>query len=116
MYFLHYSNDALEGSHDVEQRTEEQCGPKRANSLKERNPALQLDEIKGNPNPQEGVKAVVAESALVLDTDDVSVGLNTIGICNNSAAISDNQENARPVELKSEKELLAYMDDGTGTV
>lgn len=116
MYFLQYSNDGLDIPHDVMQRMKKQCGPARAKSFKERNPDLDLDEIQRNPNIPDDIKAVLVESALVLDADDVSVGLNTIGISNNSAAISNNHENLRPVEFKSKKELLAYMDDGSGTV
>lgn len=75
-------------------------------SFKQRNPDLNLEEIQNNPNIPDDVKAVLNESALKLADDDVDVDENK----------DFNEEEGPPeyetVDLKTTKDILAYMDDG----
>lgn len=120
------SNDGIDISSDMLQRMKKHCAPARAKSFKERNPDLDLDEIQQNPNIPDDIKAVLIESALVLDQDDVlsstnnCIGNGATGHARNESALAGNcgggYEILSPVEFKSKKELLAYIDDGTGTI
>lgn len=78
-----------------------QCNPTKKKSFKERNPDLDLDEIQQNPNIPDDVKAVLKESVLSLDAEEEE-GAEII------------TEELNPAELKTKKELLDYIDDGSG--
>ena len=82
-----------------------QCNPTKTKSFKERNPDLDLDEIQQNPNIPDDIKAVLKESVLTLDAEEEE-----------PAVVGDEADiNIEgPADLKTKKELLAYIDDGTG--
>ncbi|XP_055838906.1 putative uncharacterized protein DDB_G0291608 isoform X2 [Episyrphus balteatus] len=87
------------------QRMKKHCNPTKKKSFKERNPDLDLDEIQSNPNIPDDVKAVLKESVLTLDMDEdeeVPAILEPASISSQSPAI-----------LKTKKELLDYIDDGS---
>lgn len=99
----------------VMQRMKKQCNPTKAKSFKERNPDLDLDEIQENPNIPDDIKAVLKESLLILDTEDDD--LVVAAIDNNDTKpnnTADDSANLLPAHFNSRKELLAYIDDGTG--
>lgn len=91
----------------VLKRMKKQCNPTKTKSFKERNPDLDLDEIQQNPNIPDDIKAVLKESVLTLDAEEEE-----------PAVVGDENETERcfegPADLKTKKELLAYIDDGTG--
>ncbi|XP_050325076.1 AF4/FMR2 family member lilli-like isoform X3 [Bactrocera neohumeralis] len=90
----------------VIQRMKKQCNPTKKKSFKERNPDLNLEEIQLNPNIPDEVKAVLKESVLTLDAEDEE-----------PAIIGDGEPELliplSPANLKTKKELLDYIDDGT---
>ncbi|XP_023300103.2 uncharacterized protein LOC111682389 isoform X2 [Lucilia cuprina] len=87
-------------------RMKKQCNPTKTKSFKERNPDLDLDEIQQNPNIPDDIKAVLKESVLTLDAEEEE-----------PAIVGDENEGNKcvegPADLKTKKELLAYIDDGT---
>ncbi|XP_065370031.1 probable lysine-specific demethylase 4B isoform X3 [Calliphora vicina] len=87
-------------------KMKKQCNPTKTKSFKERNPDLDLDEIQQNPNIPDDIKAVLKESVLTLDAEEEE-----------PAIVGDENEGNRCIEgpavLKTKKELLAYIDDGT---
>ncbi|KAM7344854.1 uncharacterized protein ACRADG_011412 isoform 2-T4 [Cochliomyia hominivorax] len=87
-------------------KMKKQCNPTKTKSFKERNPDLDLDEIQQNPNIPDDIKAVLKESVLTLDAEEEE-----------PAIVGDENEADRclegPADLKTKKELLAYIDDGT---
>lgn len=91
----------------VLKRMKKQCNPTKTKSFKERNPDLDLDEIQQNPNIPDDIKAVLKESVLTLGAEEEE-----------PAIVDDENERERcfdgPADLKTKKELLAYIDDGTG--
>lgn len=86
-------------------RMKKQCNPTKTKSFKERNPDLDLDEIQQNPNIPDDIKAVLKESVLTLDAEEEE-----------PAVVGDEADiNIEgPADLETKKELLAYIDDGTG--
>lgn len=73
-------------------------------SFKQRNPDLNLEEIQNNPNIPDDVKAVLNESALKqADDDDVD---------ENKDFNEDEPPEYETADLKTTKDILAYMDDG----
>ncbi|TMW49394.1 hypothetical protein DOY81_005538, partial [Sarcophaga bullata] len=85
-------------------KMKKQCNPTKTKSFKERNPDLDLDEIQQNPNIPDDIKAVLKESVLTLDAEEEE-----------PAVVGDEADiNIEgPADLKTKKELLAYIDDGT---
>ncbi|XP_055921875.1 myb-like protein U isoform X2 [Eupeodes corollae] len=81
------------------------CNPTKKKSFKERNPDLDLDEIQSNPNIPDDVKAVLKESVLTLDMDEDEEVPAIIEPANISSI--------SPAVLKTKKELLDYIDDGS---
>uniref|UniRef100_W8B585 [histone H3]-trimethyl-L-lysine(9) demethylase n=1 Tax=Ceratitis capitata TaxID=7213 RepID=W8B585_CERCA len=88
-------------------KMKKQCNPTKKKSFKERNPDLNLEEIQQNPNIPDEVKAVLKESVLTLDADDEEPAI----IGDGEAPLLMSQ--LSPAELKTKKELLDYIDDGT---
>lgn len=82
-----------------------QCNPTKAKSFKERNPDLDLDEIQQNPNIPDDIKAVLKESVLTLDAGEEEPAI--VGDENDISELCTSN-------FKTEKELLAYIDDGAG--
>lgn len=72
-------------------------------SFKQRNPDLNLEEIQNNPNIPDDVKAVLNESALKQADDDVD---------ENKDFNEDEPSEYETADLKTTKDILAYMDDG----
>ncbi|XP_037888428.1 serine-rich adhesin for platelets-like isoform X2 [Glossina fuscipes] len=87
----------------VIQRMKKQCNPTKVKSFKERNPDLDLDEIQQNPNIPDDIKAVLKESVLTLDAGEEEPAI--VGDENDTSELCTSN-------FKSEKELLAYIDDG----
>ncbi|XP_067626369.1 uncharacterized protein [Eurosta solidaginis] len=88
------------------QRMKKQCNPTKKKSFKERNPDLNLEEIQQNPNIPDEVKAVLKESVLTLEAEEEEpavIGENDVEL----------MPQISPAELKTKKELLDYIDDGT---
>lgn len=91
------------------QRMKKQCNPTKTKSFKERNPDLDLDEIQQNPNIPDDIKAVLKESVLTLEAEEEEPAI--VG----GDDMNESKKNLQsPAELKTKKELLAYIDDGTG--
>lgn len=114
-FFQHQSLPTAALSHGADnvpmhvlQRMKKQCNPTKKKSFKERNPDLNLEEIQQNPNIPDEVKAVLKESVLTLDADDEEPAI----IGDGEAPLLMSQ--LSPAELKTKKELLDYIDDGTG--
>ena len=84
-----------------------QCNPTKKKSFKERNPDLDLDEIQQNPNIPDDVKAVLKESVLTLNPEEEEPAILGEDNINAMSQLS-------PGDFKSKKELLDYIDDGTG--
>lgn len=89
------------------QRMKKQCNPTKKKSFKERNPDLNLEEIQQNPNIPDEVKAVLKESVLTLEAEDEEPA-----VIGDGEAVLMTQ--LSPADLKTKKELLDYIDDGTG--
>ncbi|XP_053962444.1 mucin-2-like isoform X3 [Anastrepha ludens] len=87
-------------------RMKKQCNPTKKKSFKERNPDLNLEEIQQNPNIPDEVKAVLKESVLTLDAEDEEPAIIGDGEAEIMSQLS-------PANLKTKKELLDYIDDGT---
>ncbi|XP_054090422.1 uncharacterized protein LOC105218008 isoform X2 [Zeugodacus cucurbitae] len=87
-------------------KMKKQCNPTKKKSFKERNPDLNLEEIQLNPNIPDEVKAVLKESVLTLDAEDEEPAIIGDGEAELMTQLS-------PADLKTKKELLDYIDDGT---
>lgn len=92
-------------------RMKKQCNPTKTKSFKERNPDLDLDEIQQNPNIPDDIKAVLKESVLTLDAEEEEPAV--VGDENEAAKQKILQNTA---DLKTKKELLAYIDDDAGII
>lgn len=77
-------------------------------SFKQRNPDLNLEEIQNNPNIPDDVKAVLNESALKQADDDY---VNK-GVIEEEEEEEVEEEAYETADLKTTKDILAYMDDG----
>lgn len=74
-------------------------------SFKQKNPDLNLDEIQNNPHIPDDVKAILNEKAIKLaDVIDEE----------NKDCVEEEDEEAElaTVDLKTTKDILAYIDDG----
>lgn len=103
------------------QGTKKQSKSSRNKTFKERNPDLDLDEIQRNPNVPDDIKAVLIASTLVSDADEKAKGVQTKGAAKSygggdGSSSGNLLENWIPREFKNSQELLAYIDDATGTV